>query len=65
MCLLPGPVCSVWQADNVHHKDPRSRLGNGTEETSSSDLQFQMWSGRKDPLVPSTCKNITYVGKSI
>lgn len=51
--MLPGPVCSVWPADSVHHEDPLSHLGNGTEVMSSSDLQCQMWSGRRDPLVPN------------
>lgn len=55
VCVLPGPVCSVWPAGSVHHEDPLSRLGNGTEVISSSDLQCQMWSGRKDPWVPNIC----------
>lgn len=53
--VLPGPVCSVWPAGSVHHEDLLSHLGNGTEVMSSSDLQRQMWSGRKDPWVPDTC----------
>lgn len=54
-CVLPGPVCSVWPAGSVHHEDPLSRLGNGTEVTSSSDLRCQKSSGRKDPWVPNIC----------
>lgn len=53
--VLPGPVCSVWPAGIVHHEDPLSRLENGTEVMSSSDLRCQMWSGRKDPWVPNIC----------
>lgn len=53
--VLPGPVCSVWPAGNAHREDPLSRLGNGTEGMSSSDLRCQMWSGRKDPWVPNIC----------
>lgn len=52
--MLPGPVCSVWTAGSVHHEDPPSRLGNGTELMSSSGQQCQTWLGRRGPLVPNT-----------
>lgn len=52
-CLEPGPVCSVWPADSVHHEDPPGHPGNGTAGMSSSGQQCQMWSGRRGPWVPN------------
>lgn len=51
--FLPDPACSVWPVGNVRHEGLLSHLGTGAEVMSSSDQQYQMWSGRKDPWVPS------------
>ena len=50
--LLPGPVCSGFQAGSAHREGLPSRLGNGTVMTSSSGLLSQTCWGRTEPWTP-------------